>query len=136
MANLGVRGWRVDTYKAVTLSGDCTKGLVATISDASTNPPTVTDAGAGEMPEGVYTETVDVSEEGYRSQVATEGLVVCTAAAAVTDTTVPLKCAASGQVTPCDTDQDVIIGKATHTCDSGDLVQIDLALMGSYYATT
>lgn len=133
MANLGLRGERWDSFQAVTCDADCTPRVLAKISDASTNPPTVTVCGAGEAAIGVYTETLDISADGARSQIVKTGLVLLTAAAAITDASLPVKAAASGQVTPVTTDLDYIVGKPTHTCDSGDLVQVDLSLLGSYY---
>ena len=136
MANLVAPGARYNsTYDtlAVQVGADVTIRTLATISDASTNPPTVTTAGAGEAPFGVFEESVDYSEDGGRTTVIRNGLVVLTAAAAITDVTVPLKAAASGQVTPCDTDLDKIVGYPINTTDSGDLVTVDLKLMGSIY---
>lgn len=121
-----------DTW-AVQVAGDVTEATLAKISDASTEPVTVTSCGAGEVPYGVFEETVDYSEDGGRTSVVRGGIVYLTAAAAITDATLPVKAAASGQVTPVDTDLDVIVGYPLHTASSGAIVAVDLKLMGSFY---
>jgi hypothetical protein len=136
MANIALSGARYNqTYDtlAVLVAGDVAKQTVAVISSAATRPATVTTAGAGEVPYGVFEETVDYSEDGGRTSVIRNGIVMLTAAAAITDVNVPLKAAASGQVTPVTANNDVIVGKALYTADSGDIIAVDLKLMGSYY---
>ena len=61
------------------------------------------------------------------------GQAPMTAAAAITDTDVPLKAAAAGQVTPVTSNNDVIIGRAQHTASSGSIVLVDLQIAASYY---
>ena len=136
MANLPLQGARYDSRYdtwAVQVGGDVTIRTVAKISDASTNPCTVTTCGAGENPYGVFEESVDYSEDGGRTSVIRNGIVVVTAAAAITNCTLPVKAAASGQVTPVTTNNDIIVGYPLHTADSGDLIAVDLKLMGGFY---
>jgi hypothetical protein len=131
-----LQGWKYDPEyqtKPVIYSADATEGLLYKKSDASTSPMTVVVCTAGAKPYGVAESDVDISEDGTRGTVVTGGLVPLTAAAAVTDTDVPLKAAASGQVTPCTTDLDVIVGYAEHTASSGSVVLVDITLMGSIY---
>ena len=73
------------------------------------------------------------SEDGDDGEIMTSGVAVCTAAAAITDITLPVKAAASGQVTPVTTDLDVIVGMPLNTAANGSLVAIDLKLLGSFY---
>ena len=140
MANSTVlRGARYNqTYDtwAVQVGADVTKATFVTISDATTDPITVTTAGAGEVVIGVFEETVDYSEDGGRTSIIRNGFVPMATGAAITDTTVPVKSDANGLPTPCTTDQDNIGGVPMQTADSGDTALIDLKLMGSYYATT
>lgn len=134
MADL--QGWKYDYVQdtmAVILALDATEGLLQKVSDASTSPMTVTTCGAGEVPVGASESDVDISEDGTRSTVVRNGWAPLTAAAAVTDATLPLKAAASGQVTPVTTDKDVIVGYPLHTASSGSIVLVDLNLMGSFY---
>jgi hypothetical protein len=121
-----------DTW-AVQVAGDVTKQTFAKISDATTEPVTVTTAGAGEAVYGVFEETVDYSEDGGRTTVIRNGLVAMPTGAAVTDATIPVKSDASGKPTPCDTDLDAVGGMPMYTVDSGDTVLVDLKLMGSIY---
>lgn len=122
----------VDT-EAAQVAGDVSEYTIATISDASTSPCTVTTAGANEVAYGVFAEDVDYSEDGGRTTVIRNGQVPLTAADAITDATVPLKAAASGQATPCTADLDNIIGMPMHTAAAGAIVLVDLKLMGSIY---
>lgn len=134
-----LQGWNYDEgkeTKPVIYSADCTEGLVYKKSDASTVPMTVVVGTAGAMPFGVCPKTLDISEDGARGRVVVDGFAPLVLAAAVTDTDVPVKLAANGQVTPCDTDQDIIVGMPQHTAESGSIVLVDLALMGSFYALT
>jgi hypothetical protein len=119
--------------KPVIYSADCTEGLLYKKSDASTSPMTVIVCTAGALPFGAAPEDRDISEVGARGTVVARGKVPLVAAAAITDTDVPLKAAASGQVTPCTTDLDIIVGYAQHTAASGSIVLVDLAQMGSQY---
>lgn len=134
-----LQGWKFiygqDT-KPVIYSADCTEGLLYKKSDASTSPMTVVVCTAGAKPYGVAPETRDISEVGSRGTVVVKGLVPLTAAAAITETDTPVKAAASGQVTPCTADQDIIVGYPEHTAESGSIVLVDITLMGSFYATT
>lgn len=131
-----LQGWTFkygrDTMPVI-YSADCTEGLLYKQSDDTTSPMTVVVCTAGALPRGAAPETRDISEVGARGTLVKNGLVPLTAAAAVTDTDVPLKAAASGQVTPCTTNNDIIVGYAQHTAESGSIVLVDLAQMGSQY---
>jgi hypothetical protein len=123
---------KYDTLTAQ-VGGDVVKGTVAVVSSGATYPMTVTTAGAGGVPVGVFEETVDYSEDGGVTSLIRGGLVPLTAGAAVTDITLPVKCAATGTVTPVTANNDVIVGYPLHTAASGAIVLVDLKVMGSFY---
>jgi len=128
-------GWKIDHKKsiAVDASEDVTEGQVGKLTAESTAAV----CGAGEMPAGVFPRDVDISEDGARTELVRGDVAVCKVAAAVSSLTTPVKAAANGAVTPCDTDQDIIVGMPlTLQSTVGGYVPVDLTLMGSYYATT
>jgi hypothetical protein len=130
-----IPGYKINHAKStpVDLSEDVTQWQVGKWSALDTAAV----AGAGEMPAGIFPESVDISEDGTRLELVRGDLVPCIVAAAVSDLDVPLTTAASGTVTPCTTDQDPIVGKPiTLQSTVGGLVLVDLSLLGSYYATT
>ena len=134
MADL--QGWKYnkqDDVMAVIHAADVTEGNLLAVSDASTSPMTTAIAGAGEVPVGATPQTVDISEDGTRGTAVRNGWAPLTAAAAVTDCTLPVKCAASGQVTPVTTTLDVVVGYPLHTASSGSIVLVDLKNMGTFY---
>jgi hypothetical protein len=128
-------GWKIDHKKsiAVDASEDVTEGQVGKLTAESTAAV----CGAGEMPAGVFPRTVDISEDGARTELVRGDVAVCLAAAAISDLTIPVTTAASGTATPCTVDQEVILGMPlTLQSTVGGTFLVDLTLMGSYYATT
>ncbi len=122
----------LDTY-AVQVTADLAAAKVVKISDASLSPCLVVIGTAGCVPYGVSEATIDYSVDGGRTTVIRNGYVKMTCAAAITDASIPVKAGASGNITPCDTDKDVIVGYPIHTAANGDAALIDLKLMGSFY---
>lgn len=130
-----IPGYKINHEKSlpVTLSEDVTQWQIGKLTAVDTAAV----CGAGEMPAGVFPETVDISEDGTSLELVRGDFIPCLAAAAITNINVPLTTAASGTVTPCTTDQQPIVGKPiTLQSTVGGLVLVDLTLLGSYYATT
>lgn len=89
--------------------------------------------GAGEVPRGVYFRDVDISEDGARTELMTEGVAVCTCAAAITDITLPVMAAASGTVTPVTANNNIIVGYPLNTAAINESVSVDLSALGTFY---
>ena len=126
-------GWKIDHKKSIAVdsASDVSEGQVGKLTAVDTADV----CGAGEMPAGVFPRDVDISEDGARTELVRGDVAVCIAAAAISSLTTPVKAAASGTVTPCTTDQDIIVGMPLTTqATVGGYVLVDLSLMGSYYA--
>lgn len=127
------QGWKIDENRSVpvTISADVAEGQIGKL----TAEGVAAICGAGEMPAGVFPEDRDVSEGETETQLVRANIGVSAAAAAVSSLTTPVKAAAAGTVTPCTTDQDIIVGMPLNAqATVGGDVKIDLTLMGSYYA--
>lgn len=128
-------GWKIDHKKSIPVfaANDVVEGQVGKL----TSEYIADICGAGEMPAGVFPRSVDISEVGALTELVRGDQAVCIAAAPIVSLTIPLKAAAAGAVTPCTTDQDIIVGMplTLQTTINGH-VTVDLTLMGSYYATT
>ena len=130
------KGWQYTPGKdtrPVILATDVTESNVLTITVDTTTPVTVGICGAAGVPYGVTPKTVDISEDGAQQTAVRDGIVVCIAAAAVTDLTIPLTTAASGQVTPCTVNNQIVLGKPLNLAALGEQVSVDLSTMGTYY---
>lgn len=128
-------GWNINYDKSlpVNASEDVTEGQIGKLTAVDTAAV----CGAGEMPAGVFPRTVDISEDGARTELVRGDVAVCIAAAAITSLSVPLTTAATGTVTPCSSDQQPIVGyPLTLQASVGGYVLVDLAQLGGYYATT
>lgn len=122
-------GWNIDRNfsRKITLTEDVSEGQLVLASGAV--------AGAGEVAAGVVDRDVDISEDGTTAEIHSAGIMVSAVAAAITDLTVPIKVAASGTVTPCDTDQDYYVGWPMETqATVGGYVKY--IWQPGYYATT
>lgn len=102
------RGWNIDhRYDIpVTLTEDVSECDLVLASGAV--------AGAGEVAAGAVSRDVDISEDGTRCELHAGGIMIGLCAAAITDLTIPIKAAASGTITPCDTDKDYYVGWPLH----------------------
>ncbi len=128
-------GWKIDHNKSlpVNAAADVTEGQVGKLTALDTADI----CGAGEMPAGVFPRTVDISEDGARTELVRGNYAVCIAAAAISSFSIPLTTAASGTVTPCTADQEPIVGyPITLQATVNGHVLVDLAQLGSFYATT
>ena len=125
-------GWKRDNSKNVPVDAavDVTEGQVGKITAEDTGNI----CGAGEVPRGVYFVDVDISEDGTRTQLQTDGIAVCTCAAAITDITLPVMAAASGTVTPVTANNDIIVGYPLNLQSTvGGQVSVDISTLGTFY---
>lgn len=125
-------GWKIDYCKsvAVDLAADVSEGQVLKLTAANTADV----CGAGDVPAGLASRDVDISEDGTRSELVRGDIGVAIVAAAITDITLPVKAAADGTVTPCTTNNDIIVGKPlTLQSTVGGYVLLDLSTLGTYY---
>lgn len=125
------QGWKInyDTTVAVDVAADVSEGQLGKLTAEST----AAIAGAGDTPAGWFSRDIDISEDGTRTELVRGDEVVGIAAAAVT-INAKVKAAASGTVTPCTDDGDIIAGVALSAQGTvGGDVLIDPTLMGSYF---
>jgi hypothetical protein len=125
-------GWNIDHNKslAVDVATDVAEGQIGKLTAVDT----AAICGAGEMPAGVFPRSVDYSEVGGRTELVRGNHAVCIAAAAISSITTPLTTAADGEVTPCTTNNDPIVGyPLTLQSTVGGYVVVDLSALGTFY---
>jgi len=125
-------GWKINynTTIPVTLAADVSECQVGKLTALNTADV----CGDGDVPRGVYSRDVDISEDGTRSELVTGDVAVCLCAAAITDITKPVKAAAAGTITPVTTDKDIIVGyPITLQATVGGYVLVDLKTLGTFY---
>lgn len=103
------RGWNIDH------NGDVAVDFTEDVSEFDVVLASGAVAGADEVGAGAVSRDIDISADGARGEYHTRGKMVGLCAAAITDVTVPIKCAASGTITPAVSDKDYCIGWALHT---------------------
>lgn len=126
------KGWLIIEKESipVTIAADVAEGQVGKITAENT----ASVAGAGDVPRGVFSRDMDVSEGETNTELVTSKIAVVQCAAAITDITLPVMVAAAGTCTPVTANNDIILGMPLNLqATVGGDVAVDLSTMGTFY---